>query len=134
MIPLEPLSDWDAKKCEQVAEMNTGQRTCARLRDLRRLLGISQPELAAVSGCMRTHISKYENGRIVPTIASLSRLAGAMNITMGELLDESLFVEQLVVRSLLRSPGDGELTSALLLSLPRLGKHSRALLLTAASF
>jgi transcriptional regulator with XRE-family HTH domain len=135
LIALEPLSDWDAKKRDQAQiEMNTGERICVRLRDLRRLLGISQPELAEASDCVRTHISKYENGRIIPTIASLSRLAGAMNITMAELLDESLFAEQLALISLLRSPGDGELMRALLLSLPRLGKHSRAFLLNAAGF
>src|SRR5215472_13524416 len=70
LIALEPLTGSDApsEKLDCHAE---GLRVCHRLRDLRGLLDVTQAELAAAAGSVRTYINKYENGCIVPSIHSL---------------------------------------------------------------
>jgi transcriptional regulator with XRE-family HTH domain len=58
---------------------------------------MSQPEVARRVPCVRTYITKYENGLVVPGLTRLSRLAPALGVGLGELLDESMAVEQLAV-------------------------------------
>lgn len=48
------------------------------LRALRRAAGLTQTQLAAVSGVPQPEISRYENGRTEPTYPRLRRLVRAM--------------------------------------------------------
>jgi ribosome-binding protein aMBF1 (putative translation factor) len=47
-------------------------------------LGLSQKQLAAQMGTSRTYVSKLEAGAVVPTIATLERLAHAVNMDLSE--------------------------------------------------
>jgi transcriptional regulator with XRE-family HTH domain len=124
--PLEPLpTESDAEATMEVEPDGQGRRACLRLRELRRLLGISQPQLADAAGCARTLITKYENGAVCLTINSFDRLARGFHLTLSEIFDERITLEELAVRSLIRSPGDGELIATIIKCLPRLDKHNR---------
>jgi transcriptional regulator with XRE-family HTH domain len=57
------------------------------LRRVRRREGLSQEELAIRAGLHRTAVGLLERGGRVPRIDTLIRLAGAMEIPPGELLD-----------------------------------------------
>lgn len=50
--------------------------------------GITQDQLAALSGIDSSNIRAYENGRSIPSVQSLVRIAAALNVPPGDLLDE----------------------------------------------
>ncbi len=56
------------------------------VRTLRHARDLSQRQLAARMQVPRTYISKIENGKAMPTLSSLERLAGALDAPIGELL------------------------------------------------
>jgi transcriptional regulator with XRE-family HTH domain len=56
------------------------------LRETRRRAGVSQDDLARVSGVDRTAISTYERGRREPNLRTIVRLARALRVRPGELL------------------------------------------------
>lgn len=58
-----------------------------RLRVLRFVRGWSQETLAEVSGLNRTYVSAIERGRCNLSLASMTKLADALGVTVGELLD-----------------------------------------------
>ena len=57
-----------------------------RIADARREGGWTQDEVAAKSGIDSSNIRKYENGRAMPNIHSLVRIAEALGIEPGRLL------------------------------------------------
>lgn len=56
------------------------------VRDLRHVRNLSQRQLAARMGVPRTYISKIENGKAMPTLSSLDRLARALQVDISVLL------------------------------------------------
>jgi transcriptional regulator with XRE-family HTH domain len=62
---------------------------------------LTQDELAAASGIDSSNIRAYENGRALPNLHSLLRIAGALGIEVSALLD-GLTLEMFPV-----SPNDG---------------------------
>lgn len=59
----------------------------ARLKDLRQALGLSQRQLAEASGVPHGQISMIETNRSSPSVASLRRILGGLNITMSEFFE-----------------------------------------------
>jgi transcriptional regulator with XRE-family HTH domain len=59
------------------------------VRDLRHVRNLSQRQLATRMGVPRTYISKIENGKAVPTLSSLDRLARALQVDISTLLRDS---------------------------------------------
>ena len=59
------------------------------VRDLRHVRNLSQRQLAARMNVPRTYISKIENGKAMPTLSSLSRLANALQVDISVLLRDS---------------------------------------------
>jgi len=56
------------------------------IRMLRQRHGMSQRQLALRMGVPRTYVSKIENEKATPTLSSLERLAGALEVSVYELL------------------------------------------------
>lgn len=59
------------------------------VRSWRHAKGLSQRALAKRMGLPRTYCSKVETAKTTPTLASLARLAEALEITVIELLDDA---------------------------------------------
>lgn len=59
----------------------------ARLREARERLGITQEEVAHRSGVHVTELSRMEAGKRDPQISTLRRLAKAVEVKPGQLLD-----------------------------------------------
>lgn len=59
------------------------------VRDLRHVRCLSQRQLAARMNVPRTYISKIENGKAMPTLSSLQRLATALGTDISTLLRDS---------------------------------------------
>ena len=71
------------------AEKQEGLQVATAVRDLRHVRNLSQRQLAARMGVPRTYISKIENGKAMPTLSSLDRLAKALQVDISTLLRDS---------------------------------------------
>ena len=57
-----------------------------RLRELRKVNGLTQEALARRSGVHRTSIARYETGRNGMSEKNLLRIAGALHVSVDEVL------------------------------------------------
>jgi transcriptional regulator with XRE-family HTH domain len=67
--------------------MEIRKRLALNVRRLRKAKGISQEELAFRAGVHRTYASDLERGVRNPTIMIVERLAAALSVSPGSLLD-----------------------------------------------
>lgn len=58
-----------------------------RLRELRHERGLSQERLAELAGVHATFVSNIERGYSAPTLYTLLKLATALEVTPGQLVD-----------------------------------------------
>ena len=58
----------------------------AQLRRLRRQRGMTQEQLAEISGYHATHIANIERGRNLPSLEAVFRLAQALGVSASELI------------------------------------------------
>jgi transcriptional regulator with XRE-family HTH domain len=77
-----------------------------KIRELRRQKSLSLQQLAERSGVSAAAIHKIERNGMVPTIATLMKLAGALNRTVGWLVDEEAVEgrQAVLVRAAERKP------------------------------
>jgi transcriptional regulator with XRE-family HTH domain len=68
---------------------DSGVQVAHAVRDLRHVRNLSQRQLAARMGVPRTYISKIENGKAMPTLSSLDRLARALQVDISMLLRDA---------------------------------------------
>ncbi len=68
---------------------NDTLQVASAVRDLRRIRNLSQRQLAARMNVPRTYISKIENGKAMPTLSSLDRLAKALQVDISALLRDA---------------------------------------------
>jgi transcriptional regulator with XRE-family HTH domain len=73
----------------QAAPASEGIQVATAVRDLRHVRNLSQRQLAARMNVPRTYISKIENGKAMPTLSSLDRLAKALQVDISTLLRDS---------------------------------------------
>jgi transcriptional regulator with XRE-family HTH domain len=80
-----------------------------RLRQLREQKAMSARLVADRAGVSAAYLSRLENGRVSPTVATLARLVAAMGETMATLFTDTPSAEPMVVRRderhLMRSRG-----------------------------
>lgn len=72
-----------------VPSQNTGDvglRVAQQVRDIRKARHMSQRQLAGRMMVPRTYISKIENGKAIPTLGSLERLATALGVNVSQLV------------------------------------------------
>lgn len=55
--------------------------------------GYSQREVADITGIMQSTISKYMNGKMMPSVKNIVNLAYALNCDVRELCDFGDFIE-----------------------------------------
>ena len=71
-------------------------------------VGFTQEDLATVTGILRTNISKYENGKRVPSIDELYAIADACACPISDLLPDVITTAspdmQTIVRILMERP------------------------------
>jgi transcriptional regulator with XRE-family HTH domain len=70
-------------------EPNDSIQVATAVRDLRHVRNLSQRQLAARMNVPRTYISKIENGKAMPTLSSLDRLAKALQVDISTLLRDA---------------------------------------------
>jgi len=71
------------------ASAEAGLQVAAQVRELRRARHLSQRQLASRMQVPRTYISKIENGKAIPTLGSLERLAAALEVEVSQLVRDA---------------------------------------------
>ena len=54
------------------------------IRKIRQIKGLSQGEMQKRTGILRSYLSRVENGHTIPSLATLQRLASAMEVTLAD--------------------------------------------------
>jgi transcriptional regulator with XRE-family HTH domain len=99
--PLLPqlVTNAPAPECEEA-----GLQVAAQVRNMRRTRHMSQRQLAGKMQVPRTYISKIENGKAIPTLGSLERLAMALGVEVRMLVRDARSRRDDEVASILADP------------------------------
>jgi transcriptional regulator with XRE-family HTH domain len=105
-----------------------GLKVAGQVRDIRRARHLSQRQLAGRMEVPRTYISKIENGKAIPTLGSLERLAEALGVDLCQLVRDARSCRDEEVASILSDP----LLAEIAVLLPALAPLHRSLVYGAA--
>src|SRR5665213_2236321 len=83
---------------------NRSSKVAVRLREIRNARHLSQRQLAARLDVPRTYISKIENGRAMPTLSSLQRLAAALAVPMSEMVHDVRYEREREIATMMEDP------------------------------
>ncbi len=111
----------------QPTNTEAGLQVANQVREIRRARHLSQRQLAGRMQVPRTYISKIENGKAIPTLGSLERLANALEVDVCQLVRDTRSRREEEVTSILTDPFLAEIASLL----PRLDSLHRTLFLGA---
>ena len=81
-----------------------GLQVAGQVREIRRARHLSQRQLAGRMQVPRTYISKIENGKAIPTLGSLERLANALGVEMRQLVRDERSLRDEEVEAILNDP------------------------------
>ena len=92
---------------------DAGLHVAAQVRDIRKARHLSQRQLASRMQVPRTYISKIENGKAIPTLGSLERLAEALEVDVSHLVRDARSRREEEVASILADPFLAEIAALL---------------------
>jgi transcriptional regulator with XRE-family HTH domain len=101
-----------------------GLHVAGQVKDIRRARHLSQRQLAGRMQVPRTYISKIENGKAIPTLSSLDRLAEALGVDVRQLVRDTRSQRDDEVAAILADPLLAEIAALL----PQLDSLHRSLL------
>ena len=116
----------DSQPVEPSSE--AGLKVAGQVKDIRRSRHLSQRQLAGRMQVPRTYISKIENGKAIPTLGSLERLATALGVDVRQLIKDARSQRDDEVASILADPLLAEIAALL----PQLDPLHRSLVYGAA--
>jgi transcriptional regulator with XRE-family HTH domain len=105
-----------------------GLQVAGQVRDIRKARHLSQRQLAGRMQVPRTYISKIENGKAIPTLGSLERLAAALEVDICQLVRDGRSQRDEEVAEIFADPFLAELAQLL----PKLEPLQRSLLMNHA--
>src|SRR5208337_358957 len=106
------------------ASAEAGLQVAGQVRDIRKARHLSQRQLAGRMQVPRTYISKIENGKAIPTLGSLERLAAALEVDICQLVRDARSRREEEVTSILSDPFLAEIAAVM----PRLDSLQRTLI------
>jgi transcriptional regulator with XRE-family HTH domain len=107
------------------ASAEAGMQVAGQVREIRRARHLSQRQLAGRMQVPRTYISKIENGKAIPTLGSLERLAAALEVDVSQLVRDARSRYEDEVAAIMADPFLAELAALL----PHLDPLQRTLVL-----
>jgi transcriptional regulator with XRE-family HTH domain len=106
------------------ASAEAGLQVAGQVREIRKARHLSQRQLAGRMEVPRTYISKIENGKAIPTLGSLERLAAALEVDVCQLVRDSRSRRDEEVAAIFADPFLAEIAALL----PRLDSLHRTLI------
>ncbi len=106
------------------ASEEAGMQVASQVREIRRARHLSQRQLAGRMQVPRTYISKIENGKAIPTLGSLERLAVALGVGICHLVRDARSRRDEEVAAILSDPLLAEIAA----QLPQLSVLHRTLI------
>jgi transcriptional regulator with XRE-family HTH domain len=88
-------------------------QVAGQVRDIRKARHLSQRQLAGRMQVPRTYISKIENGKAIPTLGSLERLAAALDVDISQLVRDARSVRDEEVAAIFADPFLAEIAALL---------------------
>jgi transcriptional regulator with XRE-family HTH domain len=110
------------------ASAEAGLQVAALVKEIRRQRHLSQRQLAGRMEVPRTYVSKIENGKAIPTLGSLERLAEALEVDICQLVNDARSRRDMEIAAILADPLLAEIAAAL----PYLDSLHRTLILGSA--
>jgi transcriptional regulator with XRE-family HTH domain len=104
---------------------DAGLRVAAQVKEIRKARHLSQRQLAGRMQVPRTYISKIENGKAIPTLGSLERLANALEVDICQLVRDGRSAREEEMAEIFADPFLAELAQYL----PKLEALQRSLLM-----
>jgi transcriptional regulator with XRE-family HTH domain len=95
------------------ASAEAGLQVAGQVRDLRKARHLSQRQVAGRMQVPRTYISKIENGKAIPTLGSLERLAAALEVNVCQLVRDARSRREEEVAAILDDPFLAEIAALL---------------------
>jgi transcriptional regulator with XRE-family HTH domain len=90
-----------------------GLQVAGQVRDIRKARHLSQRQLAGRMQVPRTYISKIENGKAIPTLGSLERLAAALDVDISQLVRDARSVRDEEIAAIFADPFLAEIAALL---------------------
>jgi transcriptional regulator with XRE-family HTH domain len=88
----------NAKRASEDAAQDELAVLGTKLRHARTIRGMRLSDLAAVSGCSESLLSKIENGKAIPSLNTLHGLAKGLGLTIAKLLSDDAVPKGIVMR------------------------------------
>ena len=95
------------------SQLEPGLQVARQVREMRRARHLSQRQLAGRMMVPRTYISKIENGKAIPTLGSLGRLAEALGVPVSQLVRDERSRREEEVAAILADPFLAEIAALL---------------------
>lgn len=108
-----PLAPQLVKSASSGNAEEAGLQVAAQVREIRRARHMSQRQLASRMQVPRTYISKIENGKAIPTLGSLERLAVALEVGVHQLVRDARSAREEEVSAILADPFLAEIAELL---------------------
>ncbi len=126
--PVEPMRGAveDSTSPTPVAGDESGLRVAKLVKEIRKARHLSQRQLASRMQVPRTYISKIENGKAMPTLTSLERLADALGVEVSHLVRDGRSQREEAVAAIHADPFLAEMAALL----PQLEPLHRSMLLS----
>ena len=121
--PVKVLGPVPVPDNPQATSTQAGLQVAGQVREIRRARHLSQRQLAGRMQVPRTYISKIENGKAIPTLGSLERLADALEVDVTQLVRDARSRRNDEVVAILADPFLAEIAALL----PRLEPLQRTL-------
>src|SRR3569833_2883852 len=118
-----PLAPQLVPPSPAAASAEAGLQVAAQVREIRKARHLSQRQLASRMQVPRAYISKIENGKAIPTLGSLERLADALEVDLSQLVRDTRSRRDEEVNAIFADPFLAEVASLL----PRLDSLQRTL-------
>jgi transcriptional regulator with XRE-family HTH domain len=119
-----PLAPQLVSSAPNQGSTEAGLQVAGQVREIRRARHLSQRQLAGRMQVPRTYISKIENGKAIPTLGSLERLAAALEVDLSRLVRDSRSRRDEEVAAILSDPFLAEIAALL----PQLDSLQRTLI------
>jgi transcriptional regulator with XRE-family HTH domain len=108
-----PLAPQLVSSTPTPSSAEAGLQVAGQVREIRKSRHLSQRQLAGRMEVPRTYISKIENGKAIPTLGSLERLAAALEVEICQLVRDARSIREEEIASIFADPFLAEIASFL---------------------